>query len=127
MDGKIKTAEQSPRRDEVLAILVDRVTRTSGCPSYEEIGRAMVPQVGKSRVQQLVVQLIKRGDIMRDPGSRRGIQLCDVGRCRELIELALQERGWHNVAPAARHEPASPYTFDQLPYLPLIVKDHPVQ
>ena len=75
--------EQTPRRDEVLAILVDRITRTRVCPSYEEIGRAMKPQVGKSRAQQLVAELLRRGDIMREPGSHRGIQLCDVGLCLE--------------------------------------------
>ena len=113
------------RRDEVLAILVDRITRTGSCPSYEEIGRALVPTVGKSRAQQLVAQLIRRGDIVRDPGSRRGIQLRDVSRCREIITRALHDRGWSQAGDIL--EPARPYTFEQLPYLPLIVKERPVQ
>ncbi|WP_084215148.1 hypothetical protein [Sphingomonas sp. Ant20] len=116
---------RSSRRDEVLAILVDRITRTGSCPSYEEIGRALVPNVGKSRAQQLVAQLIRRGDIVRDPGSRRGIQLRDVSRCREIITRALQDRGWSQAGDVI--EPARPYTFEQLPYLPLIVKERPVQ
>jgi len=111
------------RRDEVLAILVDHITRTGVCPSYDDIARAMVPQVGRSRAQQLVQQLIQRGDISRAPGSRRGIQLCDVVRCRQMVERALLDRGWLQ----ARREVANPYTFEQLPYLPLIVKDRPVQ
>lgn len=115
--------DQSRRRDEVLAILVERITRTGVCPSYDDIARAMVPQVGRSRVQQLVQQLIRRGDIARAAGSRRGIQLRDVGRCRQMIGQALLDRGWLQ----ANSEVASPYTFEQLPYLPLIVKDRPVQ
>jgi len=116
---------QTCRRDEVLAILVDRITRTGSCPSYEEIARALVPNVGKTRAQQLVAQLIRRGDIVRDPGSRRGIQLRDVNRCREIITRALQDRGWSQAGHV--FEPARPYTFEQLPYLPLIVNERPVQ
>ncbi|RYF11171.1 MAG: hypothetical protein EOO77_20005, partial [Oxalobacteraceae bacterium] len=89
MDEENAEIGQSRRRDEVLAILVDRITRTGVCPSYDDIARAMVPQIGRSRAQQLVQQLIRRGDISRMPGSRRGIQLCDVGRCRQMIERAL--------------------------------------
>ena len=114
---------QFRRRDEVLVILVDRITRTGVCPSYDDIARAMVPQIGRSRVQQLVQQLVRRGDISRTPGSRRGIQLCDVDRCRRMIERALLDRGWLQ----ASSDAANPYTFEQLPYLPLIVKDRPVQ
>lgn len=113
------------RRDEVLAIVVDRITRTGSCPSYEEIGRALMPNVGKTRAQQLVAQLIRRGDIVRDPGSRRGIQLRDVSRCREVITRALQDRGWSQAGDVI--EPTRPYTFEQLPYLPLIVKERSVQ
>lgn len=123
MDGEVVEVGCDKRRDEVLAILVERITRTGVCPSYDEIARGMVPQVGRSRAQQLVQQLIRRGDISRTPGSRRGIQLCDVGRCRQMIERALLDRGWLQ----ASSEVTSPYTFEQLPYLPLIVKDRPVQ
>jgi SOS-response transcriptional repressor LexA len=125
MDKENTEVDHSRRRDEVLAVLVERITRTGSCPSYGEIGRALVPNVGKSRVQQLVAQLIRRGDIVREPGSRRGIQLRDVDSCREIIAQALQDRGW--VKADDLIEPGRPYTFEQLPYLPLIVKDRPVQ
>lgn len=92
--------EPTTKRDQVLAIVIDRIARTGVCPSYEEIGRAMVPQVGKSRAQQLVAQLIRRGDIMREPGARRGIQLRDMARCQDLIGRS---------------------AFKRLPYLPLIL------
>lgn len=108
MDTEAIEISKAPRRNEVLAILVDRIMRTRICPSYEEIGRAMIPPVGKSRVQQLIDQLVKQGAITREPGSRRAVQLCDDASCRDALDGAMLEI-------------SRPSALERLPYLPLIV------
>lgn len=102
------TSPAPPRRDEALAYIRDRIGRAGVCPSYEEIARAMEPRIGKTRAKQLVDQLIERGVISRDPGSRRGIQVHDLAPRRHVVD---------------RPPPPAPCTFEQLPLLPLIVED----
>lgn len=106
-----------PRREEALAYIVDRIARSGTSPSYEEIGRAMVPRVGKTRARQLVEQLIAVGVIERDLGSQRGIRIRDLVRCRAMIEAALGMHGWWHAAPLGAMQPP-PCTNDQLPVMP---------
>jgi SOS-response transcriptional repressor LexA len=107
-----------PRRDEVLAIIVDRIARSGVIPSYDEIGWAMTPRVGRSRVKQLVDQLIERRIVARDPGSHRGIRLPDLALGREALDRALQDRGWWHAPPLGDLEPPNPCTIEQLPMSP---------
>lgn len=107
-----------PRRVEALAYIVQRIQRTGISPSYGEIGREMRPPVGKTRVSDLVDELIELGVIGRPPASRRGIQIRDLVRCREMIDEALGFEGWSHAKPLGPLEP--PCTFEHLPFLPLI-------
>ena len=114
-----------PRRVEALAYIVDRIQRSGTCPSYGEIGKAMQPHVEPTRVRQLVDQLVKLGLIERPIASRRGIQIRDLARCRTLIEETLGRQGWSYSHPLGPLEP-HPCIFEQLPFLPLIVKDRAI-
>ena len=113
------------RRVEALAYIVDRIQRSGTCPSYGEIGQAMRPSVEPTRVRQLVDQLVRLGLIERPIASRRGIRIRDLAQCRALIEEALGREGWSYSPPLGPLEP-HPCTFEQLPFLPLIVKDRAV-
>ncbi len=108
----------APRREEALAFIVDRIARSGISPSYDEIGNAMTPRVGKTRARQLVNQLIGIGVIERDPGSQRGIRIRDVVRCRAMIEAALGMTGWWHSYPLGSMQPPTPCTNEQLPLMP---------
>ena len=106
-----------PRRVEALAYIVDRIARSSTCPSYGEIGLAMRPPVHSSRAAQFVNQLVREGFIERPPASRRGIVIRDLARCRLAIELALGELGYAHAQPLGILE-QPPSTFGELPRIP---------
>lgn len=108
----------TPRRIEALAYIIERIQRSGTSPSYDEIGRALRPQVDKSRARQLVDQLVALGVIERPPASRRGIRIRDLQRCREMIDDALGRKGWVHSKPLGVLEHHS--TFEHLPVLPLI-------
>lgn len=118
MGADFKPPNGPPRRIEVLAFIVDRIVRTGSCPSYEDIGRSMEPRVNKSRVAQLVQQLVTIGVIERDAGAQRGIRIPDLARCREMIDTGLQDCGWWHAKPKGTLEAPPHYTFVQLPMVP---------
>ena len=118
MRAEKRSPTASPRRIEALAYIIERIQRTGTSPSYGEIGRALRPEVDKSRARQLVDQLVAIGVIERPPASRRGIRIRDLVRCRELIDEALGAKGWHHSKPLGALQ--SPSTFEHLPVLPLI-------
>jgi SOS-response transcriptional repressor LexA len=115
----------TPRRIEALAYIIERIQRSGTSPSYGEIGRALRPEVDKSRARQLVDQLVELGVIERPPASRRGIRIRDLQRCRELIDVALGQKGWHHSQALGALQP--PSTFEHLPLLPLIELPHDAQ
>ncbi len=94
--GANARSASTPRRIEALAFIIERIQRSGTSPSYGEIGRALRPEVDKSRARQLVDQLVAIGVIERPPASRRGIRIRDLQRCRELIDEALGQKGWHH-------------------------------
>ncbi|HEX8419454.1 MAG TPA: hypothetical protein VF638_05515 [Sphingomonas sp.] len=108
----------APRREEALAIIVERIARSMNSPTYAEIGQAMVPPVGKTRVRQLVDQLVGLRVIDRDPGSNRGIRILDIVRCRAMIEDALGMAGWWHARPLGPIEAPTPCTIEQLAMMP---------
>lgn len=118
MQAQRRSLTTSPRRIEALAYIIERIQRTGTSPSYGEIGRALRPEVDKSRARQLVDQLVLLGVIERPPASRRGIRIRDLVRCRELIDEALGQKGWHHSKALGSLQP--PSTFEHLPVLPLI-------
>lgn len=106
-----------PRRLEALAYIVDRIVRSNSCPSYGEIGRALRPPVHRSRVPQLVEELVELGYIERPVASRRGIVIRDFVLCRHAIEQGLGEQGWCHAGPnGVLQQP--PSTFGHLPRVP---------
>lgn len=107
MGAPSRSSTLTPRRVEALAYIIERIQQSGTSPSYGEIGRALQPQVDKSRVRQLVDQLVVLGLIERPLASRRGIRIRDLQRCREIIGHAPDLKGPHS-------------TFEQLPVLPLI-------
>ena len=110
-----------PRRVEALAYIVDRIARSGTSPSYDEIGQAMRPMVGKTRARELVDELIALRVLDRTVGSQRGIRIRDLDRCRSMIEGALGSRGWWHARPLGPLEsPPSvlPCTIEQLPIMP---------
>lgn len=118
MRAQTRSPTTSPRRIEALAYIIERIQRSGTSPSYGEIGRALRPEVDKSRARQLVDQLVVLGVIERPPASRRGIRIRDLVRCRELIDEALGQKGWHHSKALGSLQP--PSTFEHLPVLPLI-------
>lgn len=118
MGAPIRSPTAAPRRIEALAYIIERIQRSGTSPSYGEIGRALHPQVDKSRARQLVDQLVALDVIERPPSSRRGIRIRDLQRCRELIDDALGQTGWTHAKPLGGLE--YPSTFEHLPILPLI-------
>ena len=118
MGAQARSPIGTPRRIEALAYIIERIHRSGTSPSYGEIGRALRPKVGRSRACQLVDELVAIGVIERPPASRRGIQIRDLQRCRELINDALGRDGWHRSKALGSLEP--PCTFEHLPVLPLI-------
>lgn len=116
--GANARSASTPRRIEALAFIIERIQRSGTSPSYGEIGRALRPEVDKSRARQLVDQLVAIGVIERPPASRRGIRIRDLQRCRELIDDALGQKGWHHSRALGSLRP--PSTFEHLPLLPLI-------
>lgn len=107
-----------PRRIEALAYIIERIQRSGTSPSYGEIGMAMNPPVQQSRVRKLIEQLIALGVIERPLASRRGIQIRDLQRCRELIDDALDVGGWRHSK--ALGDLQYQGTIEHLPILPLI-------
>lgn len=108
----------APRRVEVLAIIVESIARFGVCPCYEEIGRAMRPAIGKSRVKQHVDALVVLKCIDRPSGAQRGIRIRDLNLCRLLIEAGLGQQGWWHARPLGVLESPSPCTIEQLPIVP---------
>lgn len=108
----------APRRVEVLAIIVESIARFGTCPSYDEIGRAMVPPIGKTRVAQHVDGLVEWKCIDRGAGAQRGIRIRDLNLCRFMIERWLGEKGWWHARPLGVLEAPGPCTTDQLPLVP---------
>lgn len=106
-----------PRREEALAIIVERIARYGVSPTYDEIGDAMRPPVRRTRARQFVDQLVAIGTVERVPGSQRGIRVRDVERRRAIIETALGNGGWWHAAPLGPLE-APPCTIQQLPLMP---------
>jgi len=109
-----------PRRVEALAYIVQRIERGGTSPSYGEIARAMSPAISRGRAQQYVDQLVALDLIERDPGSRRGIRIRDLHRCRVIIAQALGRSGWSYAQPLSNLS-VQPSTYDQLPVIPLIL------
>lgn len=107
-----------PRREEALAYIVERIARSGISPSYAEIGRAMRPRVGKTRVRDLVNELIVLQVLDRDPGSQRGIRIRDVVRCRSMIENALGIGGWWHAPPLGSLAPPDGFDALELPLMP---------
>jgi SOS-response transcriptional repressor LexA len=118
MGAQSRLHTATPRRIEALAYIIERIQRSGTSPSYGEIGRALRPQVHRSRAGQLVDELVELGVIERDLASRRGIRIRDLQRCREMIDDALGRTGWTHSKALGGLEP--PSTFDHLPVLPLI-------
>ena len=75
MGAYARSSPATPRRIEALAYIIERIQRSGTSPSYGEIGRALRPEVDKSRARQLVNQLVALGVIERPPASRRGIRI----------------------------------------------------
>jgi SOS-response transcriptional repressor LexA len=107
-----------PRREEALAYIVERIVRSGTSPSYAEIGKAMRPRVGITRVRDLVNELIVLEVIDRDPGSQRGIRIRDVARCRKMIERALGFGGWWHAPPLGTLTPPDSADATELPLMP---------
>lgn len=108
----------APRRVEVLAIIVESIARFGTCPSYDEIGRSMVPPIGKTRVAQHVDGLVEWKCIDRGAGAQRGIRIRDLNLCRSLIEAMLGHQGWWHARPLGVLESPGTCTTDQLPLVP---------
>lgn len=87
------------RRDEALAFISERITRSGVAPSYGEIARAMRPKVHRSTAAGYVEELMKLGVIERDPASRPGIGIRDLVYCRNVVDRALLANGWTIAVP----------------------------
>jgi hypothetical protein len=107
----------APRRNEALAIIVERIVRYGTSPCYAEIGRSMRPPIGKTRVRELVDELVELRLVDRAPGAQRGIYIRDLNQCRAIIEAALGAKGWWHSRPLGTLE-APPCTIEQLSVLP---------
>lgn len=102
-----------------MAYIITSIRRMGSCPSYGEIGKAMIPPVKGSRAAQYVDQLVKLGVIERALASRRGIRIRDFDGCLRMIHDALGAQGFCQARPLGELEPP-PYTIEQLPVLRLI-------
>ncbi|MBB4619131.1 hypothetical protein [Sphingomonas abaci] len=109
-----------PRRVEALAYIIERIETTGTAPSYGEIAAAMNPPIERTRVRQLVDQLVEHRLIDRPISSRRGIRIRDVARCRQIIGEALGRKGWCHAQPMGELA-MPPCTIEQLPLIPLIL------
>lgn len=78
----------------------------------------MRPRVGKTRVRQLINELIVLQVLDRDPGSQRGIRIRDVVRCRSMIENALGIGGWWHAPPLGHLTPPECADVMELPLMP---------
>lgn len=116
MNAPFRPPTSSPRRYEALAFMIEHIVRNGTCPSFDEIGDAMSPQVKKSRVRELVGQLVKEGIIERVPGKKRSFRVRDVTRSRMLLDDALLKLGWSVAVPLGQL--SSPRPNEQLPMLP---------
>jgi SOS-response transcriptional repressor LexA len=122
MGAQARSPTSSPRRIEALAYIIERIQRSGTSPSNGEIGGALRPTVSSSRARQLVDELVALGVIERPLASRRGIRIRDLQRCRELIDEALGQKGWHHSKALGALQ--APCTFEHLPLLPLIELSH---
>ncbi len=104
------------RRDEALAIIIERIARDGVPPTEDEIGLAMRPKVSRARARQLVDQLVVDGDIEKRPGGQRNIRVLDVAHARALLEQAARRLGWVVSAPMGALQP--PCQQGQLPRVP---------
>lgn len=104
------------RRDEALAIIIDRLVRTGVAPSYVELGAAMRPPVAKARAQQLVGELIEKGIVEKVPGAQRALRVRDVAQARHLILEWGRQLGIFAADPLGDLQPPLPHV--QLPLLP---------
>ena len=112
MSGQL-SATATPRRNEALAFIIDRIVRTGTSPSADEIGEAM--GVSRQRAQQFVQQLIDDGVVRRRPGSRSLI-ICDLTHCRRIIVETLHGLGLTVSEPMG--EMQRPLSQSQLPLVP---------
>lgn len=108
----------APRRVQVLAIIVENIARYGVCPCYDEIGRAMVPQISKTRVKQHVDALVRLKCIDHPLAAQRGIRIRDLNRCRQLIEARIGQPHWWPTTPPAAPDRAATCTTEQLPLVP---------
>lgn len=108
----------APRRVQVLAIIVENIVRFGVCPCYDEIGRAMMPRISKTRVKQHVDALVRLKCIDRAIAAQRGIRIRDLDLCRRLIEAWLGPQGWWHARPLGAPERLTPCTIEQLPLVP---------
>lgn len=118
--GEQSAAIVVPRRVEALAYIMERIETTGTAPSYGEIAAAMNPPIERTRVRQLVDQLVEHRLIDRPAASRRGIRIRDVARCRQIIGDALGRKGWCHAQPMGEML-MPPCTIEQLPLIPLIL------
>lgn len=81
-----------PRREQVLAFIVERLVRDGRSPSLREIARALSLSV--ARVTQLVDQLIEAGQLERRPGVHGGLIVRDVAGARRIVTAELRRMGW---------------------------------
>jgi DNA-binding GntR family transcriptional regulator len=110
---RITPAATPLRRDQALAFIIDRIVRTSICPTLDEISQAL--GVSKPRVRELIDQLVDAGLIERTVGTQRNLRVRDVAHCRSMLEVSLRRLGWATVGAAGSLEPPLPKV--QLPML----------
>jgi SOS-response transcriptional repressor LexA len=103
------------RRDEALAIIIERIARDGVPPTIDQIGAAMRPAVCRARARELVDQLIAQGIIERRPGQR-GLRVRDVAASRALLDQAAVRLGWVVAEPMGVLQ--HPRHQGQLPMLP---------
>lgn len=114
MYQEIQRPNAPHRRDQVLALIIERIARSGTSPSYPEISRAL--SISETRAKQLVAQLIKLGAVERTPGEVRGLRVRDVAGSRAELEQVLRRLGWVTAAPMGNLE--APFPNGQLPVLP---------
>lgn len=110
---RITPAATPLRRDQALAFIIERIVRTSICPTLDEIGQAL--EVSKPRVRELIDQLVDAGLIERTVGTQRNLRVRDVAQCRSMVEVSLRRLGWATASPEGTLEPTRPKV--QLPML----------
>lgn len=85
------------RRDEVLAFVIDRLSRGRGCPTFREIGDAV--GISQTRARQLVDQLVAAKILERTTGLQRNLIVRDVTYARQIVVQAFRRTGGVAAAP----------------------------